>query len=200
MASRPKTNWCYQKFLNKTFEGGSLDSSTAKEILFGHDNHAEEEDDGYDGPVVFICAKCRLPVGDSLSWDGSEYEENQIKLKRVTDNVQVGKEHRLLEVGKRSLCITLDLICRGCHVVLGMVFTSTPKQLDHKRFTFCFNVADIDSYVLGSANQMMAAEGSDEKPVTLEYRGFVEQQLSEEIYHHNSLSTIGALQQDYVNV
>lgn len=40
--------------------------------------------------------------------------------------------------------ITLDLICRGCHVVLGMVFTSTPKQLDHKRFTFCFNVADID--------------------------------------------------------
>lgn len=85
MASRPKTNWCYQKFLNKTFEGGSLDSSTAKEILFGHDNHAEEEDDGYDGPVVFICAKCRLPVGDSLSWDGSEYEENQIKLKRRSE-------------------------------------------------------------------------------------------------------------------
>ncbi|RVE63937.1 hypothetical protein OJAV_G00141120 [Oryzias javanicus] len=177
MASWKKTNGCYRKNLNQTFEGGSLDSSSAKEILLGHDNHVVEEED--DGPVVFVCGKCRLPVGDSLSWDGSEYGENQIKLKRVTDNVLVGKEHRLLEVGKRSLCITVDLICRGCHVVLGMVFTSTPKQLDHKRFTFCFNVADIDSYVLGSASQMMAAEGPDETPVTLEYRSFVEQQLSE---------------------
>ncbi|KAF6716259.1 Protein Mis18-alpha [Oryzias melastigma] len=177
MASWKTPNGAYRKNLNKTFEGGSLNSSSVKEILFGHDNHVVEEED--DGPVVFVCGKCRLPVGDSLSWDGSEYGENQIKLKRVTDNVLVGKEHRLLEVGKRSLCITVDLICRGCHVVLGMVYTSTPKQLDHKRFTFCFNVADIDSYVLGSASQMMAAEGPDETPVTLEYRGFVEQQLSE---------------------
>lgn len=129
--------------------------------------------------MVFICAKCKLPVGDSLSWDGSEDGLNQIRLKRVTDNVTIGKENRLYEASKKSLCLVVDLICRGCHSVLGMVYTSTPKNLDHKRFTFCFSVADIDSYVLGSGGQMLAAEGPKEQPVTLEYRGIVEQQLTE---------------------
>lgn len=38
------------------------------------------------------------------------------------------------------------------------------------------------SYVLGSASQVVAAEGPKEQPVTLEYRGIVEQQLAEVIY------------------
>lgn len=83
MASWKTPNGAYRKNLNKTFEGGSLNSSSVKEILFGHDNHVVEEED--DGPVVFVCGKCRLPVGDSLSWDGSEYGENQIKLKRESE-------------------------------------------------------------------------------------------------------------------
>ncbi|XP_034540366.1 protein Mis18-alpha [Notolabrus celidotus] len=163
-----------QKNVNATFESSSVDSTAVEEKLFGQ---VEEEED--DGPVVFICGKCKLPVGDSLSWDGSEDGQNQIRLKRVTDNVIVGKENRLLEVGKRSVCLVVDLVCRGCHSALGMVYASTPRNLDHKRFTFCFNVADIDSYVLGSATQMLAAEGPKEQPVTLEYRGIVEQQLTE---------------------
>lgn len=40
------------------------------------------KDDGSDPPVVFQCACCRLPIGDSLSWAGSEDEQNQILLKR----------------------------------------------------------------------------------------------------------------------
>ncbi|KAG7217024.1 hypothetical protein INR49_027563 [Caranx melampygus] len=139
-----------QRRANTTFETSSVDSSAVEAKLFGH---AGEDEDGDDGPVVFICGKCKLPVGDSLAWDGSEDGQNQIKLKH--------------------------LFCQGCHSVLGMVYASTPKNLDHKRFAFCFDVASIDSYVLGSANQMLAAEGPKEQPVTLEYRGFVEQQLTE---------------------
>lgn len=37
------------------------------------------------------------------------------------------------------------------------------------------------SYVLGSASQVLSAEGPTEQPVTLEYRGIVEQQLAEVI-------------------
>ncbi|XP_041863431.1 protein Mis18-alpha [Melanotaenia boesemani] len=164
---------------NQTFERASVDSSTVEEKLFGKTVQEEEEDDDKDDPVVFICVKCRLPVGDSLSWDGCENDQNQIRLKRVTENVVVGKENRLFEVDKRSVCLVVDLICRGCRTVLGMVYTSTPKNLDHKRFTFCLSVAEVDSYVLGSAGQMLSAEGANEQLVTLEYRSLVEHELTE---------------------
>ncbi|XP_018547898.1 protein Mis18-alpha [Lates calcarifer] len=176
MALREKSAQHRQKSVNTTFEASSINSSTVEEKLFGH---AGEDEDGDDGPVVFICGKCKLPVGDSLSWDGSEDGQNQIRLKRVTDNVLVGEDTRLYEASKKSLCLITDLFCQGCSSVLGMIYASTPKNLDHKRFAFCLNVADIDSYILGSANQMLAAEGPKEQPVTLEYRGIVEQQLTE---------------------
>ncbi|KAK2828347.1 hypothetical protein Q5P01_019381 [Channa striata] len=181
MASRQKPTKPQKKIANKTepnstFNLSVLDSTAVEEKLF---SHAEDDEDGDDGPVVFVCGKCKLPVGDSLSWDGSEDGQNQIRLKRVTDNVIVGKDSRLYEAKKNSLCLVMDVFCRGCRSVLGMVYESTPKNLDHKRFAFCFNVADIDSYVLGSASQMLAAEGPKEQPVTLEYRGIVEQQLTE---------------------
>ncbi|XP_070839460.1 protein Mis18-alpha [Chaetodon trifascialis] len=165
-----------QNSLNTTFEAFISDSTAVEGKTFGQ---AEEEEDSDDGPLVFICAKCKLPVGDSLSWDGTEDGQNQIRLKRVTDNVLIGKDNRLYEVIKGAPCLIVDLFCRGCQSVVGMVYSSTPKKLDYKRFTFCFNVADIDSYVFGSASQMLAAEGPNEQPVTLEYRGIVEQQLSE---------------------
>ncbi|XP_023258329.1 protein Mis18-alpha isoform X2 [Seriola lalandi dorsalis] len=165
-----------QKRADNTFETSSIDYTAVEEKLFGH---VEEDEDSDDGPVVFICGKCRLPVGDSLAWDGSEDGQNQIKLKRVTENVLVGEDTRLYDAGKKTLCLIKDLFCQGCHSLLGMVYASTPKHLDHKRFAFCFNVAEIDSYVLGSASQMLAAEGPKEQLVTAEYRGIVEQQLKE---------------------
>uniref|UniRef100_A0A3Q2V783 Protein Mis18-alpha n=1 Tax=Haplochromis burtoni TaxID=8153 RepID=A0A3Q2V783_HAPBU len=149
MATRKQLEKSYSKSVNNsTFDASSIDSTTVGEKLFRPTEN--EEDNGDDGPVVFICAKCKLPVGDSLSWDGSEDDLNQIRLKRVTDNVMIGKENRLYEASKKSLCLVVDLICRGCHSVLGMVYTSTPKNLDHKRFTFCFSVADIDRCVFGT--------------------------------------------------
>uniref|UniRef100_A0A671W3Z9 Protein Mis18-alpha n=1 Tax=Sparus aurata TaxID=8175 RepID=A0A671W3Z9_SPAAU len=178
-----KTQKHRQKIENSTFETSSLNSTVVDGKLFDREVEDEDEDEDVDdGPVVFICGKCKMPVGDSMSWDGGEDGENQIRLKRVTHNVLIGKENRLYELNKRSVCLVVDLVCRGCHTVLGMVYTSTPKNLDHRRFTFCLNVEDIDSYVLGSASQMLAAEGPKELPVTLEYRGIVEQELMEVIY------------------
>ena len=79
MASRGKLSKNRVKSVNNTFDASSIDATSVEEKLFGH---VEEEEDGDDGPVVFICGKCKLPVGDSLSWDGSEDGQNQIRLKR----------------------------------------------------------------------------------------------------------------------
>lgn len=62
-----------------TFDSSSTDSTAVEEKLFGE---AEGDEDGDNGPVVFICGNCKLPVGDSTSWDGSEDSQNQIRLKR----------------------------------------------------------------------------------------------------------------------
>uniref|UniRef100_A0A3B4AVD2 Protein Mis18-alpha n=1 Tax=Periophthalmus magnuspinnatus TaxID=409849 RepID=A0A3B4AVD2_9GOBI len=166
------------KSLDDTFDVSTNPSGFGKK-LFERDD--EEADD--DGPAVFICGKCKIPVGDSFSWAGTEDSQNQILLKKITDNVAVGKEKRKYGPGKKSQCLVSDLICQGCLSVIGMVYSSTPRQLDHKRFIFCLNVADIDSYVLGSANQTLPAEGLDEQPVTLEYRASVERQLKEVNYY-----------------
>ncbi|XP_051903080.1 protein Mis18-alpha [Hippocampus zosterae] len=162
--------------VSRMFETFSVDSSVVEDRLFPS---SETEDDDVDGPVVFICAKCKLPVGDSMSWDSNQDGQTQIQLKRVTNNVLIGKDARLHEATKGSLCLIVDLVCAGCRAVLGMIYRSTPKNLDHKRCTFCFNVAHIDSYVLGSASQKLSAEGPKEQPVTLEYRDHVEQVLTE---------------------
>ncbi|KAI3373177.1 hypothetical protein L3Q82_006492 [Scortum barcoo] len=178
MAAREKCSKHPKKRVNATFETSSIDSTAVEEKLFGQVEE-EEEEDGEDGPVVFICGKCKLPVGDSESWDGSEDSENQIRLKREYQRFYITLND-LRFVTARACSLVVDLICQGCHSVLGMVYASTPKNMDHKRFTFCLNVADIDSYVLGSANQMLAAEGPKEQLVTLEYRSIVEQQLTEQ--------------------
>ncbi|XP_024921520.1 protein Mis18-alpha isoform X2 [Cynoglossus semilaevis] len=169
---------------NATFEASSINAEMVEEQLLGSDN------EDTDGHVVFICGKCKLPVGDSMSWDGSEDEQNQIRLKSVTENVKIGKESRLYEAGKESPCLVTDLFCRGCHTLLGMIYRSTPKNLDHKRFAFCFNVADIDSYMLGSASQTLAAEGPKEQLLTLEYRKTVEQELSKTRVKTNHLKAL----------
>ncbi|XP_029924830.1 protein Mis18-alpha [Myripristis murdjan] len=184
-ATRAKSKALKTKYLPITEDSTTTDTNRdfsfhTMDLTPGSDISAQAEvDEDCDGPVVFVCGKCSLPVGDSLSWAGSEDSQSQIHLKRVTDNVLVGKESHVYEPSKRSRCLIVDLTCRGCHSLLGMVYVSTPKSLDFKRFAFCFNVADIESYVLGSANQMVAAEGPKEQPVTLEYRGIVEQQLTE---------------------
>ena len=81
MAAREKPPKHRQKNENSTFETSSLNSTVVEGRLFGKEVEDEDEDVD-DGPVVFICGKCKLPVGDSMSWDGGEDGQNQIRLKR----------------------------------------------------------------------------------------------------------------------
>lgn len=74
--------------MNATFAVSSIDSTSVGEKLFGQ---TDEHGDGDDEPVVFICGKCKLPVGDSMSWDGSEDNENQIRLKRESEFIKINK-------------------------------------------------------------------------------------------------------------
>ncbi|XP_030217535.1 protein Mis18-alpha [Gadus morhua] len=140
-------------------------------------NLVEDKEDG-DAPVVFFCGNCNLPIGDSLSWAGSD-NESQIYLKRVTENVLVGKEQRIYQPKPKHRCLILDLCCKGCKSELGMLYLSTPKALDCRRLTFCFLVKQLESYVLGSANQKVAEESPPKLPLTVEDRGDIEQQLIE---------------------
>ncbi|XP_048840505.1 protein Mis18-alpha isoform X1 [Brienomyrus brachyistius] len=136
------------------------------------------KDDGSDPPVVFQCARCRLPIGDSLAWAGSEDEQNQILLKRTTDNVVISSEPYVSRTQVESGCLVVNISCRGCSAGLGRVYTSTPKSLDYKRSLFCLDVGTVDCYILGSANQTMLLD-PEECPVTLEYREAVDFQITQ---------------------
>uniref|UniRef100_A0A3B1JFD4 Protein yippee-like n=1 Tax=Astyanax mexicanus TaxID=7994 RepID=A0A3B1JFD4_ASTMX len=133
----------------------------------------EEDGDG-DAPAVFLCGKCRRPVGDSLSWAGSDEQLNQIMLK-VHDNIVIGNEPYVSSTRKEP-GLVVNLACRGCGSTLGIMYTSTPKELDFKRSYFCFGVENIE-YVLGSADQQVAVVDSKDMPVTLELQEIVEQQM-----------------------
>lgn len=141
-------------------------------------NRAGEEAEA-DGAAVFMCGKCKLPIGDSLSWAGSDDERNQIMLKRTSDNVVIGKEPFLAGTRKELGCLVVNLTCRGCSSELGIMYISTPKKLDCKRSLFCFNVQHIESYVVGSSSQQMPELDREDRPVTLEYQDTVEQQMTE---------------------
>ncbi|XP_051972551.1 protein Mis18-alpha isoform X1 [Xyrauchen texanus] len=138
-----------------------------------------EEDGDSDGPAVFMCGKCKLPIGDSLSWAGSDDEQNQIMLKKTSDNVVIGKEPFVSVTRKELGCLVVSLTCHGCCSELGIMYTSTPKKFDYKRSLFCFNVANIESYVVGSPGQQMPELERQDRPVTLEYQDIVEQQMTE---------------------
>ena len=59
---------------------GQIDESTR--IFQGDEDTCNSGEDKDDDPVVFFCGNCNLPIGDSLSWAGSDDDESQILLKR----------------------------------------------------------------------------------------------------------------------
>lgn len=103
MATRKKAFDSRQNDINTTFSVSSIDSTAVEEKLFGE----VENGDAEDGPVVFICGKCKLPVGDSMSWDGSEDEENQIRLKRESESGNLFRILDLESFRRKSLMLLL---------------------------------------------------------------------------------------------
>ncbi|KAF6120372.1 MIS18 kinetochore protein A [Phyllostomus discolor] len=134
---------------------------------------SEEEDQ----PLVFLCAGCRRPLGDSLNWVTGQEDNNCILLRCVSSNVSVDKEQILSKRENENGCTLQALRCAGCEQHLGYAYRCTPGHLDYKRDLFCLDVDAVESYVLGSSVKQIVSE--DKEVFNLESRTAIENSLKQ---------------------
>lgn len=130
-----------------------------------------------DYPLVFLCARCRRPLGDSLTWVTSQEDKSCILLSCVSSNVSVDKEQKLSKCKGEDGCILETLYCTGCSLNLGYVYKCTPKSLDYKRDLFCLSVKAIESYTLGSSEKQIVPQ--DKELFSLESRVEIEKSIKQ---------------------
>ncbi|XP_051006200.1 protein Mis18-alpha [Acomys russatus] len=128
-------------------------------------------------PLVFLCARCRRPLGDSLTWVAGQEDTNCILLRSVSSNVSVDKEQKLSKRKDEDGCILETLYCTGCSLRLGYVYRCTPERLDFKRDLFCLSVEAIESYTLGSSEKQIVSE--DKELFNLESRVEIEKSIKQ---------------------
>jgi len=84
-------------------------------------------------PLVFQCKSCRCILGDSFAFASSDEGLMTLTLMAASDNVQVETELATSNEGKDLGSSFRKLRCKNCQSVVGRMYISTPRLLDHLR-------------------------------------------------------------------
>lgn len=107
----------------------------------------------------YQCMNCRVIVGDSCAYVASD-PDLKVAALRAASSVAVDpstfvRTSRGRDAGSSASLIT----CASCGEELGVVYKTTPKEIDSLRGMFCFNTDCICSYELG--NPQVVADGAE---------------------------------------
>ncbi|KAM5164878.1 protein Mis18-alpha [Mantella aurantiaca] len=116
--------------------------------------------------TVFLCATCRLPLGDSSDWDGRVCKEGVFHLKAVSENVGNESEPIISSFPNEKGCVFQILQCKGCMSPIGRIYLATPRGLDSNVDVFTLNDSAVTMYSLGSARKQVVSPC--DAPITLE--------------------------------